>query len=105
MIPSIGPNGVLRLPRQCRLASDGGYAARMPLVRPRIIARNRRTRDANRELRKIRVKVEHAIGYLKVYRSTSAIFRHKRPFLPIVVQTCAFLTNRKRLQLRRVARQ
>ena len=36
------------------------------------------------ELRKIRIKIEHAIGYLKVYQ----------PF----VQTCGFLTNRKRLQ-------
>ena len=105
LIPSVGNNGILRLPRHGRLAADGGYPARDPLIKPIRLAQNRRARDANRELRKIRVKVEHSIGFLKVYRSISSVFRQRRPFLPVVVQTCAFLTNRRRLLLRRLGRQ
>ncbi|KAK3742391.1 hypothetical protein QZH41_012024, partial [Actinostola sp. cb2023] len=60
LLPRIGRGMPNNLPRRARLLADG-YAARLPLVTPRRIARTRRQRSANRVLRSIRVKVEHSI--------------------------------------------
>ena len=80
-----------------RILADGGYAARVPVITPRRIARNRRQLQANRALRSLRMQIEHSIGFQKVYASINSIFRHKRSFLPFVVCTCGFLSNRRRL--------
>ena len=42
-------------PVERRLLADGGYAARLLLIAPRRIARNRRQRQANWALRSIRM--------------------------------------------------
>lgn len=68
------PNGTgvfLRLdrdfPRQARILADGGYAARLPVITHRRIARNRRQLQANRALRSLRMQIENSIGFQKVY--------------------------------------
>jgi hypothetical protein len=73
----IGFHGQKRLPRNDRLLADGGYAARVPLVTPHKIARNRIQRRSNRHLRRLRVQIEHRFGNLKVYNSISQVFRQK----------------------------
>lgn len=101
-LPRIGHGRIRNLPRRARLLADGGYAARVPLVVPRRIARNPRQTQANRVLRSIRMQIEHSIGFQKVYASVNSIFRHKRYFLPFVVCTCGFLSNRRKLIIRRL---
>ena len=90
VLPRIGFNHQRALPQAARLLADGGYAARVQLITSRGIARNHRIRHKNRELRHLRVRIEHSIVALKIYRSISMIFKQKRPFLPIVVATCGF---------------
>lgn len=101
-LPRIGHGRARNLPRRARLLADGGYAARLPLIAPRRNARNRRQIQANRALRSIRMQVEHSIGFQKVYASVNSIFIHKRCFLPFVVCTCGFLSNRRKLVIRRL---
>ena len=101
-LPSIGFHGQKRLPRNARLLADGGYAARVPLVTPHRIARTRLQRRANRQLRRLRVQIEHRFADLKVYKSISQVFHQKREFLPIVVGTCGLFINRKRLFIQRL---
>ncbi|KXJ07896.1 putative transposase for insertion sequence element IS702 [Exaiptasia diaphana] len=72
-LPAIGHGLARNLPRNAKLLADGGYANRQPLITPRRIPRNRRQRNANRALRAVRVRVEHAIGFLKVYASCTNI--------------------------------
>lgn len=100
-LPSIGFGRQRPLPRNARILADGGYPAQIPLVAPHRIARNRVQRTANRKLRQIRVKVEHTIGAVKIYKSVGEVFRQKRSFLPIVVTTCGLLTNRRKLLISR----
>lgn len=104
MIPRIGRHRDKELPRRARLAADGGYPARIPLIVPRRICHNRRQRAANRALRSLRVKIEHSFGFQKIYSSISSVFRHKRPFYPFVISTCAFLSNRRKHFIYRIAR-
>ena len=92
------------LPRRARILADGGYAARVPVITPRRIARNRRQSQTNRALRSLRMQIKHSIGFQKVYASINSIFRHKRFFLPFVVCTCGFLSNRRKLIIRRPRR-
>lgn len=87
-LPQIGHGGASGLPRRARLLADGGYAARVPLIVPRQIARSRRQVQENRALRSLRIQIEHSIEFQKVYASVNSIFRHKRSFLPFVVCTC-----------------
>ena len=101
-LPRIGHGRARNLPRRARLLADGGYAARVPLIAPRRIARNRRQRQANRALRAIRMQIEHLIRFHKVHAFINSIFRHKRCFLPFVVCTCSFLSNRTKLIIRRL---
>ena len=101
--PSAHGRGMARdLPRRAHLITDGGYAARIPLIVPRIIVHNRRQRLANRRLRSMLMQIEHSRGFQKVYASVSSVFRHKRLFLPFVVSTCGFLSNRGKTFLRRL---
>ena len=95
-LPRIGRDMARDLPRRARLIADGGYAARVLLIVPRSIVHNRRQRLANRRLRSFRMQIEHSIGFQKVYASISSVFMHKRLFLPFVVSTCGFLSNRRK---------
>ena len=101
-LPQVGHGRARGLPRRARILADGGYAARVPVITPRRIARNRRQLQANRALRSLRMQIEHSIGFQKVYASINSIFRHKRSFLPFVVCTCGFLSNRRKLIIRRL---
>lgn len=103
-LPQVGHGRARDLPRRARILADGGYAARVPVITPRRIARNRRQLRANRALRSLRMQIEHSIGFQKVYASINSIFRHKRSFLPFVVCTCGFLSNRRKLIIRRLRR-
>ena len=96
-LPQVGHGRARVLPRRARILADGGYAARVPVTTPKRSARNRRQLQANRALRSLRMQIEHSIGFQKVYASINSIFRHKRSFLPIVVCTCVFLSNRRKL--------
>ena len=103
VLPGPSPHRTSRnMPRRVRLLADGGYAARVPLIVPRRIAQNRRQRQANQALRTIRMQIEHSIGFQKVYASVDSIFRHKKYFLPFVVCTCGFLSNWRKLIIRRL---
>ena len=73
-LPAIGHGRRRNLPRRARLLADGGYVNTPPLITPRRIAYNRRQQNANRALRSIRIRVEYAIGFLKIYSATSDIF-------------------------------
>ena len=95
MIPQPGMRP-FSLPGRARLAADGGYPAGLPLITPRRIGYSRRQRRANRVLRSVRVRIEHSIGFQKIYNCISSKFRHQRPFLPYVVMTCGFLSNRRK---------
>ena len=102
-LPQIGHGRARNLPRRARLLADGGYAARVPLIAPRRIGRNRRHRQANRALHSLRVQIYRTlIGFHKVYASINSVFRHKRCFLPFVVCTCGFISNRRKLIIRRL---
>ena len=67
------------------------------------IVHNRRQRLGNRRLRSICiVQIQHSIGFQKFYASVNSVFRSKRLFLPFVVSTCGFLSNRRKAFLRRL---
>ena len=103
-LPQIGHGRARDLPRRARILADGGYVAKLPVINPRRIARNRRQLQANRALRSLRMQIEHSIEFQKLYASINPIFRHKRSFLPFVVCTCGFLSNRGKLIIRRPRR-
>lgn len=104
MMPSIGPGCDLPLPEDCHIMADLGYPPHPVLVRPkkRNQVRNARQQRINQELRKCRVKVEHAIGFFKTYRSISSRWRNRKAFLSIVIHCCACLSNRRRRFLMRL---
>ena len=89
-LPRIGNGRARNLPRRARLLADEGYAARVPLIVPRWIARNRRQRQANRALRSLRIQIEHSIGFHKVYTSVNSIFRHSGIFYHLLFVRVAF---------------
>ena len=55
-LPQIGHGRARDLPRRACILADGGYAARVPFITPRWIARNRRQLQANRALRSLRMQ-------------------------------------------------
>lgn len=62
LLPGIGNNRQRNLPRQACLFADGGYTGQVPLITPRRqLVRNRRVQRANRELRRLRVQIEHGL--------------------------------------------
>ena len=103
-LPQIGHGRARDLPYRARILADGGYPARFPVLTPRTIAQNHKQLQANRALCSLRMQNEHSIGFQKVYASISSIFRHKRSFLPFVVCTGGFFSNRRKLIIRRLRR-
>ena len=71
-LPQIGHGRAIGLPRRARILADGGYAARVPVITPRRIARNRRQSQTNRALRSLRMQIKHSIGFQKVYASINS---------------------------------
>ena len=68
-LPQIGHGKAKDLPRRARILADGAYAARMPVIIPRRIVRNRIQLQANQTLRSLRMQIEHSVGFQKVYAS------------------------------------
>ena len=59
-------------------------------------------RRVNREISRVRVRVEHRIGDIRVYCSVPGAtgrFRNRRRFLPVVVNIVVALVNRRRRQI------
>ena len=79
-LPQIGHDRARDLPHRAWILVDGGYAARVPVITPRQIARNRRQLQANRALHSLRMQIERSIGFQKVYNlliqylGTSVVF-------------------------------
>ena len=77
--------------------ADGGCAARLLLMAPARISRNRRQRQASQTLRSIRMLIELSIGVNKFHAYINSTFMHKRCFLSFVVCTCENMSNRRML--------
>ena len=54
----------------------------------------RKSRKLNRVIGEYKIEVEHQIGELKRYKVLSTLWRHSRPKLTDIVETCAALVNR-----------
>lgn len=64
--------------------ADGGCAARLLLMAPARISRNRRQRQASQTLRSIRILIELSIGVNKFHAYINSTFMHKRCHLLFV---------------------
>lgn len=112
MMPNIGYNCPLSLPRRSYILADSGYPRGYPLLAPFTRRGGRRlTPDMllyNQVLSGYRVRVEHRIHDLKVYRCiSSGRFRHRRWRVSMVANLVMALTNRRRritAGIRRIAR-
>lgn len=100
LLPRIGHNFVLNLPRNAYIFADSGYPRGYPLLVPFSRRGGQRLtlqmQLYNRLLSRLRVRVEHRIRDLKVYRCVSGRFRHRRWRLPAVSNLVMALTNRRR---------
>lgn len=107
-LPQIGRN--LNIPPYTFLLADGGYPSIYPLLTPfrRIRGHNNALQArANRHHRRIRVRVEHRIGDVRIYRSVpgrDGRFRHRRYLSPLVTGVVIALTNRRRHLIARMRR-
>lgn len=108
-LPAIGYQRQLHLPRGAYLLADGGYPAAEPLLtpfrRPRGGRLNLVRYRANVELGRARVRVEHRIGDVRVYRSVpgrAGRFRARREFVCVVVRVAVAFTNRRRMLIRAI---
>lgn len=102
-LPQVGYNHQLNIPqRNTFILADGGYPSRYPLLTPfrRIMGRyNALQAQANRAHRHIRVRIEHRIGDVRIYRSVPGRhgrFRQRRFLSPLVTDVVIALTNRRR---------
>lgn len=100
MMPNIGHNCPLSLPRNSYLLADSGYPTGYPLLIP-FSRRGGRRLTANmimfnEVLSSYRVRVEHRIHDLKIYMCVSGRFRHRRWRISMVANLVMALTNRRR---------
>ena len=96
-LPQIGLGRARDLLRWPRILADGGYSARLPVITPRQIARNRKQLQANRVLRSLRMQIEHSIGVQKVYASINSIFSHKRFFFALCCLYLRFIFKQEKI--------
>lgn len=75
-------------------AGKHGRGIDTPLRKPRKRALTRQERRANRKQRRIRVKVEHSIRRLKVFRIVSSVYRNRRKRFGLRLNLIAALVNR-----------
>lgn len=102
-LPDIGPNMELEFPNNCVLLADKIFPNVYPFTTPyrhqQILQRNqhqqRKCRKFNRILSSYRVKVEHAIRGMKIYRVIGMLWRHPRWYISSVVDICAALAVRR----------
>jgi hypothetical protein len=99
----IGPAEEHQFPRNCFLLGDTIYPSQHPLVTPYTNAQLRRqdnnTRrkrvEVNDKIRKRRIYVEHSIRRIKIYKIVGSLYRHKRQYIPRLVELCAALSFRR----------
>lgn len=103
LMEPIRPGMTLDIPIDVVFLADKGYPDVPPLLTPfrqnqiRAMRNNRDKRKArrfNRELSRKRVKIEHIFKNLKDFRCVSSIWRQQRWLLPVVIELCAYLTER-----------
>jgi DDE superfamily endonuclease/Helix-turn-helix of DDE superfamily endonuclease len=71
-----------------------GVATRQPKKKPRGKELTPEEKEANREISRVRVKVEHSIGGVKVFRIVQDTFRNiKEGFVDLVMETACGLFN------------
>lgn len=103
LMAPIGHGQVLNLPQNAKLLADRAYPDGGPLLTPiraqqiRVLNRGDRQRALkfNRKLSSRRIKVEHVIKDIKTYRAISGIWRHPRWLMPVCIELCAFLAERR----------
>lgn len=96
-VPPIGA-GPLPFPAWGKLLADGGFPDTPPLITPwraaRLVGHPLR-RQMNDDLSFFRSTVEHSFGDIKVFSAATDIFRHRRSFQPIIIETVCFLSARR----------
>lgn len=93
LMPGTGTGEELRLPPGVHILADKGYPC--PLTTPwRDVAGDQTRQLFNRELSKVRTRVEHCIRSINEYGAVHHLWRHERWMFPIVTDLCAFLAQR-----------
>jgi hypothetical protein len=98
--PTIGPGQSLALRPNHKLMADGAFPASANILTP-VHARQQPMavrRQLNRNFSSERVKVEHRINDLRIYKvvARDSRFRGSRSFLPHVAHVVMALVNRRR---------
>lgn len=95
---------ILSLPKGIRLWQDGGFLGhkpqnaevKMPIRKPRGKPLSDLQKSQNKEISSFRVKVEHAIGRIKIFRIIKERFRcHKLFFDDLVFEIACGINNFK----------
>ena len=100
----IGVNGPLHFPEDCVLLADKIYPNRHPTVTAFTTQQIKRKpehmkgkcRKFNRLVSEYSILVEHVIGDLKSYKILGTLWRHPRPNLVDIVETCTARVKRRR---------
>lgn len=103
-IPDIGPNSELEFPKECFILGDKIFPNKYPIMTPfrqnqiRMVPMRLRRKYArlNVVMCKYRVRVEHAIREMKIYRAVGTLWRNPRWYLSSIVDICAALAVRRR---------
>ena len=102
LMANIGTDQELHLPPGLYILADKGYPCTYPLLTPcRDIGGDLTRQLFNRELSKVRTRVEHCIRRVKEYGAVHHLWRHERWLFPVVNELCAFLAQRH-IELSRV---
>ena len=104
MMQHLGVNGPLHFPEDCVLLADKIYPNRHPTITAFTTQQiNRKpehmkgkSRKFNRLVSEYSIIVEHVIGDLKSYKVLGTLWRHPRPNLVDIFETCTALVNRRR---------
>lgn len=102
MLP-IGPGLPLSIPPGAQFLADKAYPDGGPLLTPiranqmRLLNNRgrRRARKFNRLLGKRRTKIEHVFKELKTFKAIGGLWRHPRWLMPVCIELCAFLAERR----------
>ena len=102
LMANIGTDQELHLPPGLYILADKGYPFTYPLLTPcRGVGGDLTRQLFNRELSKVRTRVEHCIRRVKEYGAVHHLWRHERWLFPVVNKLCAFLAQRH-IELSRV---